>query len=290
MPASLTHTSYKEQLLAGLGRLPPFSPTLNRVLATLGREDVSFSYLSELIEKDTVLGGNILKLVNSALYNRRAEISSIRYAVTLLGVNKLRNAVLSMSVARMWTGMKTPPGWSTKQFNMHSVAVAVLCDLMVQRIPVTYQEGAFAAGLLHDLGRLLIATTLPDEYTRIMEMYGETGQVLCECEQHVIGIDHAEVSALALVSWNLPRPIRTAVRFHHAPDEDTTQVENGETRLSAAMAAANQYINHLGISVSPKSQERDAPLPNAFLAMMGDSAAPVHTAFEQEFEAIRAFF
>ena len=290
MPASLTQTSYKEQLLAGLGRLPPFSPTLNRVLASLGREDVSFSYLAELIEKDTVLGGNILKLVNSALYNRRAEVSSIRYAVTLLGVNKLRNAVLSMSVARMWTAMKTPPGWSTKQFNMHSVAVAVLCDLMVQRVTTTYQEGAFAAGLLHDLGRLLIATSLPDEYTRIMKLYEESGQSLCECERNAIGIDHAEVSALALVSWNLPRPIRTAVRFHHAPDEDTTAVENGEARLSAGVAAANHYINHLGICVSPKNMERDAPSPEAFLTLMGDSAGPMKAAFEQEFEAIKAFF
>ena len=290
MPASLTQTNYKEQLLAGLGRLPPFSPTLNRVLASLGREDVSFSYLAELIEKDTVLAGNILKLVNSALYNRRAEVSSIRYAVTLLGVNKLRNAVLSMSVARMWTAMKTPAGWSTKQFNMHSVAVAVLCDLMAQRVSVAYQEGAFAAGLLHDLGRLLIATSLPEQYTQVMTLYDETGQNLCECERSVIGIDHAEVSALALVSWNLPRPIRTAVRFHHTPAEDTTAPENGETRLSAAVAAANHYINHLGICVSSKNMEHDAPSPDAFLALMGESAAQVHTAFEQEFEAIRAFF
>jgi len=289
--ASLTQTNYKEQLLAGLGRLPPFSPTLNRVLASLGREDVSFSYLAELIEKDTVLAGNILKLVNSALYNRRAEVSSIRYAVTLLGVNKLRNAVLSMSVARMWTAMKSPPGWSTKRFNMHSVAVAVLSDLMAQRVPVIFEEGAFAAGLLHDLGRLLIATSLRDEYGKIMNRYDENGGTVCECERSVIGIDHAEVSAMALIAWNLPRPIRGAVRYHHAPEDDTTALTDGRTvRLSGLLAAANEYVNHLGICVSPKNMTHDAPSPERYLALVGDAAEQVSGAFEQEYEAVKAFF
>jgi len=236
------------------------------------------------------MAGNILKLVNSAMYNRRAEVSSIRYAVTLLGVNKLRNAVLSMSVARMWTTMKVPLGWSTKQFNLHSVAVGLLCDLMAQRVRVTYQEGAFAAGLLHDLGRMLMATTLPEEYMRIMKLYEQSGQSLCECERSAIGIDHAEVSSLALVSWNLPRPIRTAVRYHHAPEEDTTEREPGEIHLSEALTAANHYANHLGIWVSPKNMERDAPSPAGFEALVGDSVKEVTDAFTVEFEAVKTFF
>jgi HD-like signal output (HDOD) protein len=291
VPASLTPTNYKEQLLAGLGRLPPFSPVLNRVLASLGREEVSFSHLAELIEKDTVLAGNILKLVNSALYNRRAEVSSIRYAVSLLGVNKLRNAVLGLSVARMWTTVKSPPGWSTKQFNMHSVAVAVLSDLMAQRVPVVFEEGAFAAGLLHDLGRLVIATSLPDEHTNIMRMYDRGGGTLCECERSLIGVDHAEVSAMALVSWNLPRPIRAAVRYHHAPEDDTTALADGRTvRLSSLLDAANEYVNHLGVSVSPNNATYDARTPERYLALVGDAAEQVSSAFEQEYEVVKAFF
>lgn len=288
---ALTQTSYKEQLLAGLGRLPPFSPTLNRVLASLGREDVSFSYLAELIEKDTVLAGNILKLVNSALYNRRAEVSNIRYAVTLLGVNKLRNSVMSMSVARMWTSMSLPPGWSTRQFNLHSVAVAVLSDLIAHRVPVEFREGAFAAGLLHDLGRLLIASTLPDEYGRIMHRYDGGAGTLYECERSEIGIDHAEVSVMALVAWNLPRPIRAAVRYHHSPEDDPTLFGQGDSvRLSALLCAADEYVDHLGISATPKNLTSDAPATDRYLALLGDAAEPVSTDFAREFEAIKAFF
>ncbi|HTP87674.1 MAG TPA: HDOD domain-containing protein [Bryobacteraceae bacterium] len=288
---TLTQTSYKEQLLAGMGRLPPFSPTLNRVLASLGHEDVSFSYLSELIEKDTVLAGNTLKLVNSALYSRRAEVSNIRYAVTLLGVNKLRNAVMSMSVARLWTGLYLPPGWSIKQFNLHSVAVAVLSDLIAHRMPVELQEGAFAAGLLHDLGRLLIAATLPEECLKIMSLYDSGAGSLYECERQAIGIDHAEVSVMVLVAWNLPRAIRTAVRYHHAPDDDPTPLSEGKSvRLSALLCAADAYADHLGISVTAKNTASDAPVLDRYRSLLGESVEQVSSEFEREFEAIKVFF
>src|SRR5579884_3619287 len=135
----------RDKVLRSLGRLPPFSPVLNRVLASISGEDFSFSAVADLIEKDTVLAGNVLKIVNSALYGRRGTVNSVRHAVSLLGINKLRNAVLSMSIARMWNSVKTPPGWSMTRFNMHSVAVAILCDLLAQYTSVEYGEGAFIA-------------------------------------------------------------------------------------------------------------------------------------------------
>ena len=93
-----------------------------------------------------MLSGNVLRLVNSALYGRRGTVSSVRAAVPMLGINKLRNYVLGISVARLWAKVKTPASWSMKRFNDHSVAVAVMADLLVQRIDVEYPEGAFIAG------------------------------------------------------------------------------------------------------------------------------------------------
>jgi hypothetical protein len=114
---------------------------------------------------------------------------------------------------------------------------------------------------------------------------------LCECERGVIGIDHAEVSTMALVSWNLPRQIRAAVRYHHAPDDDTTALGDGRTvRLSALLAAANEYVNHLGICVSPKNATCDAPSPERYFALVGDAHEQVSGAFEREYEAVKAFF
>ena len=89
----------RERAIRALGQLPPFSPILNRLIASLANEDVSFAKIADLIEKDTVLAGNILRLVNSALYGLPGTVNSIRHAVSLLGINKLRNAALTMSVS-----------------------------------------------------------------------------------------------------------------------------------------------------------------------------------------------
>jgi len=287
---ALKQENCRDQILRSLSGLPPFSPTLNRVMASLASEDVSFSSISDLIEKDTVLAGNILKVVNSALYGRRGTVSSVRHAVALLGVNKLRNTTLGMSIARMWARVKTPGGWSTKDFNMHSVAVAVLSDLLAQRTRVRYPEGAFIAGLLHDLGRLLIAISAADEYTEIMALYAAHDRTLCDCEREVLGLDHAEISALALSVWNLPEPIQTAVRYHHRPDEDPTPSETGLTEISRVVFAVDSYVNCLGNHVQPKSAEADEVSQDPFLQLAGSAADPIVRDFEVEYEAIRKFF
>ncbi|MGA3025414.1 MAG: HDOD domain-containing protein [Bryobacteraceae bacterium] len=290
MTLALKQENCRDQILRSLSGLPPFSPTLNRVMASLANEDVSFSSLSDLIEKDTVLAGNILKVVNSALYGRRGAVNSVRHAVALLGVNKLRNTVLGMSITRMWARVKTPGGWSTKDFNMHSVAVAVLSDLLAQRTGVCYPEGAFIAGLLHDLGRLLIAIAAADEYNEIMALYAAHHRTLCDCEREVLGLDHAEVSSLALAAWNLPEPIQTAVRYHHQPDDDPTPSETGRTRLSRVVFAVDSYVNYLGNCVQPKSAELDEVSQQPFLQLAGNAAELVMRDFEVEYEAIRRFF
>ena len=124
-----------DKALRSVSSLPPFSPILTRLLASLAEENVSFATLGDLIEKDAVVAANILQLVNSALYARSGSISSVRHALSLLGTNKLRNAVLGMSIARVWNRVKMPPTWSMARFNMHSAAVALLSDLLAQRLP-----------------------------------------------------------------------------------------------------------------------------------------------------------
>ena len=259
-------------------------------MASLAHEDVSFSALSDLIEKDTVLAGNILKVVNSALYGRRGEVNSVRHAVALLGVNKLRNTVLGMSISRMWARVKTPGGWSSKTFNMHSVAVAVLGDLLAQRAGVRYPEGAFIAGLLHDLGRLLIAIAVAEEYGEIMTLYATNTRTLCDCEREVLGFDHAEISSLALAAWNLPEPIQVAVRFHHQPDDDPTPSDDGSTKLSRVIWAVDNFVNHTGNCIQPKAAEFDDVSQEHFYNLAGNAAEPILRDFETEYEAIRKFF
>lgn len=229
----------KEKALKSLSDLPPFSPILNRLLATLAGEDVSFSKLADLIEKDTVVTANLLQLVNSALYGRRGTVNSVRYALSLLGLDKVRNAVLYMSITSMWKKIKMAGSWSMARFNMHSAASGVLSDLLAQRMEVDYPEGAFIAGLLHDVGRLVIALGLPQQHDQILEWY-KAGRTYLEAEREILGFTHPELSAQALKAWNLPEPIQEAVLQHHDPNAEG---------LGQVVNAANQYVNSVGFSI-----------------------------------------
>ena len=221
----------REQAQKSLSTLPPFSPILNRLIASLADEDVSFNKLAELIEKDTIVAGSVLHLVNSALYSRRGTVNSVRHAISILGFGKLRNAVLGMSMAR---------------FNMHSAATAILADILAQKLPAEYPEGAFIGGLLHDVGRLLIAVGLPEEHERILQLH-KADRELDECEKEVLGFSHADLSAYALQYWNLPAPIQTAAACHH----DLPAVNLQSVSLSHVIAAADQYVHCTGIAVLP---------------------------------------
>jgi HD-like signal output (HDOD) protein len=251
-PAGRPADELKRKALRSLGDLPPFSVILNRLIASLAGENVSFHQLGDLIEKDTVIAGNLLNLVNSALYARRGTVNSVRHALSLLGIEKVRNAILSMSLARMWRKVAMPAEWSMARFNMHSASVAILSDLLAQRVPVAYPEGAFLAGLLHDVGRLMIALALPAEFARIQQLRA-SGRSLLGCEMEVLGFTHSLLSAEALAAWNLPRPIRTAVLDHHSPVNSCSGVGwmEREIPLSRVINAVDNYANSTGVTIDP---------------------------------------
>lgn len=279
--------NYKEKALRSLGGLPPFSPILNKLLATLADEDVSFARLAELIEKDTVLAGNVLRLVNSALYGRRGTISSVRHAVSLMGVVKLRNSAMTLSVSHIWNKAKTPKSWSAAQFNLHAVASAILADLLAQKTRVQYPEGAFVAGLLHDIGLLLIAISLPDEYEEIRRLHDEESQPLPDAERQVLGFDHAELSAAALAEWNLPEPIQKAVRYQWEPQHQ----KSDEVPLSRLLHITERVVNAQGILVlDANSTVFDPPARILEPLGLGEEAESIIDQFQKEFDSIRAFF
>lgn len=287
-PISPLRISHHDRALRSLDQLPPFSPILNRLLATLQREHASIAEIAELIEKDTVLSGNVLRLVNSAAYGRRKTISSIRHAVSIIGIGKLRNIALSLSISRMWTQIRSPQGWCNTRFNLHAIATGLVCDLMAQELPAEYPEGAFVAGLFHDIGRFLIAVGLPDEYEEIEELNCRSGRGLLECEEEVLGITHPELSMAALRRWNLPNPILRAVERHHAEDHRAAD-ETGTLPLGELLRVADLAVDRLGVTIEPPPAEVESPVE--LLTGVGvQNPAALLQHFYQDFDIIRSSF
>lgn len=244
MAALPQSVNVRARALECLSKLPALSPLLLRLVQTLAAEvdDISVDQVSQLIERDAVVAGNILRVVNSPLYQRRVAIQTVRHAIVLLGLAKVRNLALGMSMNHIWAKTKAAPGWSMSEFNQHSVAMAVLSDSLAQRLKVIEGEGAFVAGLFHDLGRLLVAVGLPAQFSAIVRLKEEGQPSLPECERTILGFDHADLSGDVLAAWRLPLSLQTAVRFHHAPENDHTLAVPGEFRLSQILHAAELYI------------------------------------------------
>lgn len=257
--------------------MPPFSPVLSALLNSLADETMSFAELAALMERDTVISGHVLRLVNSALYGRRGTVSSVRGAVAILGVNKLRNFLLGMSVSRIWARVRTPESWKMERFNAHSTAVAVLSDLIVQKGRYEYPEGAFAAGLLHDLGRLMLATALPEQYEEVARLHKAGEGEWEEIERRCLQTTHAELSAAALARWGLPAPIRQAVLYHHRP-EDQPRTDGRAAPLSEAVWLADDVARVMGHRLNERTGEEEAGSPRA-----RELAEALAADFEREF-------
>lgn len=279
----------KRRALKLLDELEPISPVVGRLLSTLSAdpETVSLSHIGDLIEKDTILAGKVLGLANSALYSRGSEIVSVHRAIARLGLNKLRNTALALSVNRVWRKAKTPVYWSMVRFNLHSVATAVAADMLASRTRTCYPEGAFVSGLFHDIGRLVMAVMLQNEYEPFCHSSEDNQPKVRQCERDLLGFDHCELAADILAHWNLPRQIQTAVGFHEYPELDDTKVESSEFPLSMVIHTADKYAASVGASIyDTLSSEHADPLR---LLGTSDEEGKFFPEFKSQFDVIRSF-
>ncbi|HVT93321.1 MAG TPA: HDOD domain-containing protein [Bryobacteraceae bacterium] len=259
--------------------LPAFSPVLNRLIGVLCREDASLSRVAGTIEKDPVLAGNVLRMVNSALYGRLGRVHTVRHAVSVLGMERLRNAVIGLSSFRMWNNVPAADGWSVREFNRHSFSVAILADLIAQRARLAFSESAFTAGLFHDAGRLLIASSLRSEHAEIEGRMQEPGRKRTDCEREVLGWTHAELSGDVLAEWRLPEVIAAGVRYHEDPEADPGAQEGGAPCLSRVINAADDFVH----------QERGREELPKLLRELGlvEDMPRILAAFQSEMSAVR---
>ena len=244
----------RERALRAADALPVVHGVLQRSLALFSRRDeLSIAELAGHIEQDVVIAGTILGLANSAIYRGHSAVSSLRQAIVRLGINKARNVLLGLSVARSLGRIKVPGGWSLIRFNAHSLAAAIFCDLIVRNVPCADPEWAFMAGLLHDLGLLAVACGLPDEFAAIMA-YGRSGDArLIDQERKLLGFTHFEVGAEMMSRWNCPVEVRQATLSSQNAELDFSR----PLPLAAAVKSATLLADAQSMSVFDLSQDGD---------------------------------
>ncbi len=206
-----------ETIIEACDQLPPFPAVLNRALNLLNNPNVSLQEIVETIQYDQSITTNVLKICNSAYFGLRQPVGSLHEAVILLGFSQLLEILLS-GVADSMMG-KAVSGYDLEAGELwkHSVSSALLSQIIARRIHREPSPLVFTAALIHDIGKVMLNSFVAEQSDLIKELVQTRGISFLEAEKEVLGIDHAELSALIIEKWNFPREIFQATRFHHTP-------------------------------------------------------------------------
>ncbi|MDP2360244.1 MAG: HDOD domain-containing protein [bacterium] len=204
------------RIAQGIHDLPTLPTVVAKIIQLVDNPRTNAATLARLIAGDPALTARMLKMANSAYYGFPRRIGTINLAIVVLGFNTVRDLAVSASlVERINLSHEGDGGMG--DFWEHSVSTAV-ASRMLQRTAHNRTVGeAFVAGLLHDIGRLVVARYLPEEFQRIQEALAGSDQPLWTIEHELLGMSHAEIGGTLCRHWNLPEAICDAIHWHHMP-------------------------------------------------------------------------
>lgn len=195
--------------------LPTLPTVALKVNEMLNDYNISVDELTRVLEKDQSIVLKLLKLVNSAFYGLKSKIKNIPHAVTLMGYNTLRNAVITVSVIDALKIQNEIDGFDMNQFWSHSIEVAVTAKYLSEKSRLHPPEEAFTLGLLHDIGKLVQLIVFPDIFQNIVSMTKSKNISYFEAEKELGNMSHARTGAYIAQKWLLPQDLVDVVKYHH---------------------------------------------------------------------------
>jgi len=196
-------------------------PTIHlRLEEAINNPKKSMSDIAKVIREDPGLTARLLRIVNSAFYNFPSKVETISQAVTIVGTQQLSALALATSVMHMFKGIQSTLV-SMDSFWRHSIACGLAARVLATMRRDTNAERFFVAGMLHDIGRLILYTKLTDKSQAILENARQRPQLLYESEREALGFTHAVVGGLLLQNWKLPTSLEEIVMYHHNPTSAT---------------------------------------------------------------------
>ena len=207
-----------KQLTARIKNLPILPSLQNQLTEELRKDSPSIEHIGEIISRDIGMTAKILQLVNSAFFGLAQPVSNATEAALYLGLNTIRSLALSVGVFSQYD-QKMCKSFSLDVLAKHSWMTGVLARQVAQieRKDSKILEQCFLAGLLHDIGQLVLAFGLHEEYSEVIAKSGRENLPVWLVEQELLGATHADVGAYLLALWGLPNPIIEAVAMHHQP-------------------------------------------------------------------------
>jgi HD-like signal output (HDOD) protein len=208
------------RLIREIEALPALPETVRKVRETAADSTASVREVGKIVSEDPAVAAKVLSVANSAAYGFSHRVDSVQHAVSLLGLRETYSLVLSLVIADIMKGTK---GFSYKRYWHQAVRCASAARLLSEYHGRGDNGGAFAAGLLYNLGKLALAHVAPGAYAHIpADLHGHA---LVEAEQKAFGIAHPEAGYELALHWELPEHLAEPIRFHHTPDQATKHAD-----------------------------------------------------------------
>ena len=229
-----------EQLVQGIHDLPSLPAVVMDLLGSLDQDDIDISVLARKVAHDPALTAKTLRLANAPAFGLQVRVATIQQAVTFLGFQATRNLITAAAITGCFPAGRCP-GFDDKAFWRHASASAVCARALARRMRFN-QDVAFTAGLLHDVGQLVLASSQPAAYGAVLAWRQQQGCSLLQAERAVLGIDHVDAGVALASHWQFSDTMRQAIARHHDPDTP------GAGLLAAIVHVADAIVHALDLA------------------------------------------
>jgi HD-like signal output (HDOD) protein len=259
--------------------LPVLPQIASSVLRVADDPDSTTRDMEKLIEQDSALAAKVLRVANSSYYGLN-HVPSIGRAISILGINTVRSLVLGIAYQQIISLRPTSKLFSKVDFWRHSVAVATAGKILAKIKMPGRAEELYSAALMHDVGLLVMDRFAPDELDAALEHARAERIPLHMAEQYLFGFDHAKIGGLLAERWGLSATLTSAIKYHHAPWEDTAHTE-----FTSFVTVADLIANQCGFksAINPTAVEIDPRLLE-IVGIPEEQLSPVRSVIVSEVE------
>lgn len=280
---------FRSKIYAKIDELPSLPTVIHQLMSIMEDPGTSAQDVRDIIAHDAPLTAKILKVANSAYYGFPQEISELERAIALLGFNMVKTLAISAGIINSIPNTTEQTGFSVQQLWIHSLAVGTGMKMFAEKCNRRENaESLFIAGLLHDIGKMVLNRFFPDHFARVLKNNEkDEGLFFYQKERETIGIDHGEIGAMLLERWKLPYDITDTVAFHHKPN--IPEYINGSNVSILRLADAISHELDMGDSAStcpPPAEKADMEQSDINSAILEE----IKQGLDEKREGIIAFF
>ena len=272
-------------LTHGIPSLGSCAGIIQEISAVLGDQNSTLANLAEVVEKDPDLTARLLKLGNSAFFGFPSRLETVSDAINLIGIQQVQDLILASSVVELFEGI-SPESVNMESFWKHSLACAVgaRCLAVARQLPKA--EKFFVAGLLHDLGRLVLLCRAPAEAARVISLCQGQRRLMRDVEFELLGFDHTHIGESLMKQWQYPPNLVSAVAFHHHP------MSAGVFQLESSVIHLADYLVH-AMQMGGSGERFVPPLNARAWERLGLSTVIIETvikSIDEQIEVVRQVF